>query len=396
MLRREDWMEIQAKAERGVYQSDIAAELGVSTRTVRRALKRGGPPSGKRPGARRSKLDPYKAAIDQLLGEGVWNAVVILREIQARGYSGCASIVRDYVRPKRVLRPSRATVRFETDPGVQLQNDWGEIRTIVAGVEERVFFTVSTLGFSRRFHFWATPIADAEHTYEGLVCAFEHFGGVTEEVLIDNQKALVIAHRIGQEVRFHDRFLDLAAHYGLRPRACRPYRARTKGKDERMVGYIKHHFFVRYRQFESYAHLNELARQWLAEEADQRVHGTVGEVVAARFERERPALGPLPAVRFDTSYRERRWVAWDGYVEVRGNRYSVPDHLCGQPITARIRLDDTVALYDANDVLVGEHRLQPASAGWVSVAEHHHRLWRDTLRVERRDLRVYEEVGQCS
>jgi len=396
MLRREDWMEIQAQVARGVYLKDIAAELDVDPRTVRRALARGGPPSGRRPGARRSKLDPYKPMIDELLAAGVWNAVVIQREIAARGYAGGESIVRDYVRPKRALRPKRATVRFETEPGVQLQNDWAEIRTVIGGLEQRVWFTVSTLGYSRRFHFWATEVADAEHTYEGIVRAFEHVGGATAEVLVDNQRALVIAHRVGREVRFHDRFLDLAGHYGFRPRACRPYRARTKGKDERMVHYIKHHFFVRYRAFESFAHLNQLAEQWLADEADQRVHGTVGEVVAARFAREQPHLQPLPAVRFDTSYRERREVAWDGYIEVRGNRYSVPDPLCGQTVSVRIRLDDTLAVYDADDRLVGTHRLQPATAGWATVPEHHQRLWREALQVERRDLAVYDEVTQWS
>ena len=80
--------------------------------------------------------------------------------------------------------------------------------------------------------------------------------------------------------------MDLAGHYGFTPRACRPYRARTKGKDERMVGYVKGNFFVRYRSFESWAHLNQLAERWLAEEADQRLQGTVKEVVAERFERE--------------------------------------------------------------------------------------------------------------
>lgn len=88
MLRREDWMEIQAQVARGVYLTDIAAELGVDPRTVRRAVVRGGPPSGRRPGARRSKLDPYKPLIDELLAAGVWNAVVIQREIAARGYTG--------------------------------------------------------------------------------------------------------------------------------------------------------------------------------------------------------------------------------------------------------------------------------------------------------------------
>jgi hypothetical protein len=134
---------------------------------------------------------------------------------------------------------------------------------------------VNTLSFSRRFHFWCTETEDAEHTYEGLVRAFEWFGGAPSVVLVDNQKCAVLAHPRGGVVRFHPRFVDLAGHYGFVPRACRPARAQTKGKDERNVGYVKHHFFVRYRAFESWAHLNQVAEQWLREEADQRVHGTV-------------------------------------------------------------------------------------------------------------------------
>ncbi len=395
MLRKEDWIMIQAQMERGVYQKDIADALGVHPKTVRRARDRGGAPSGRRPGARQSKLDPCKPQIDQLLQEGVWNAVVILRELEAQGYRGEVTLIRDYIRPKRVLRKSRATVRFETAPGAQLQNDWGEIWTQIAGKPHKVYFPVSTLGYSRRFHFWGTDRMDAEHTYEGIIRAFEHFGGVTQEVLVDNQKALVIANRIGDTVRFHERFLDLAGHYGFRPRACRPYRAQTKGKDERMVGYIKHHFFERYRAFESFAHLNQLALQWLAEEADQRVQGTVHEVVALRFQREAPSLAPLPQIRYDTAYRERRWVAWDGYIDVRGNRYSVPDPLRGSAVTIRITLDGRLSIY-ADDVQVAEHRLCAVRDGWLTDPAHHERLWRDTLQVERRDLAVYEEVLQCS
>jgi transposase len=118
---------------------------------------------------------------------------------------------------------------------------------VIAGQDLAVHFAVSTLGYSRRFHFWGTDSEDAEHTYEALVRAFEWFGGVPGEVLVDNQKCAVLAHPRGGEVVFHPRFLDLAGHYGFRPRACRPARAQTKGKDERNVGYVKHHFFVRYR-----------------------------------------------------------------------------------------------------------------------------------------------------
>lgn len=391
MLRKEDFAVIKSLKQRGVYQKDIALELGVHPRTISRALKREGAPQRERKG-KASKLEPYKAKIDQMLSEEIWNAKVILREIQALGYSGGYTILRQYIQPKRALRPGRATVRFETRPGQQLQSDWGEVIVEIAGQPTKVHFIVNTLGYSRRFHFWCTDSEDAEHTYEGLIRSFEHFGGVTEEVLVDNQKCAVLEHPRHGKPYYNERFMDLAGHYGFNPRACRPYRARTKGKDERMVGYIKGNFFVRYRSFESWAHLNQLAERWLAEEADPRLHGTVKEVVAERFEREKPALKPLPKMRYDTSYYEQRQVAWDGYIDVRGNRYSVPAELVGQRVAVRIGLDGLLRVYQA-ETLVATHTLRSVQEGWSSVAAHHVELWNEALQVERRSLAVYEEAS---
>jgi len=391
MLGKEDFIVIQALARRGVYLRDIADELGVHPKTVSRALRRGTAPKGL-PRRRGSKLEPYRPTVDRLLADGVWNCMVILREIQAEGYRGGITVLKDYVRPTRAMRPKRSTVRFETEPARQLQSDWGEIRVPIAGVPTKVHFIVNTLGYSRRFHFWVTDSEDAEHTSEGLIRSFEHFGGVPEEVLLDNQKVAVLEHRPGHAARFNERFLDLAAHYGFCPRACQLSRAQTKGKDERNVGYIKHNFFVRYRSFESQAHLNELATKWLREEADPRMHGTVREVVAERFIREAPFLRPLPASRYDTSYRGTRQVAWDAYVDVRGNRYSVPDRLAGKRVAIRISLDGELSVYDG-ETLMAVHRLRRINEGWATVPEHHAALWDETLRVDRRPLAVYEEVA---
>jgi transposase len=396
MLNQEDYMKIKVLSERGVYQKDIAEELGVHPKTVSRALKRQGAP--KRAKQKRvTKLDGYKATVDRLLAEGVWNGRVILREIQAQGYTGGETMLRLYIAPKRVLRQGKATVRYETEPGEQLQSDWGEIETEIGGVATTVHFVVNTLGWSRRFHFWCTTSEDAEHTYEGLIRSFEYFGGVVCEVLVDNQKAAVLAHSSGKGgVRFNQRFVDLAGHYGFTPKACRPYRARTKGKDERMVGYIKHHFFVRYRRFESWAHLNQVAEQWLTEEADRRVHGTVKEVVMERFGREAAHLRPLPTQRYDTSYLELRQVSWDSYIDVRGNRYSVPAAYAGRSVVVRIGLDETLRIY-AGEELLTTHALTPAQQGWVTVAEHLAPLWRaalgSALQVEQRPLAHYEEAS---
>lgn len=394
MLKKEDFAVMKALAENGAYQKDIAEKLNVHPKTVSRGLKRGRAP-GKVRSFKGSKLEPYKAAIDRLLSEGVWNAMVILREIQEQGYAGEITLVRKYIQPKRVLRPGRATVRFETEPGEQLQSDWGEIKTQIAGQTVKVRFIVNELGYSRRFHFWCTDSLDAEHTYEGIIRSFEYFDGVTAEVLVDNQKSAVLEPSSQGQPRFNERFLDLADYYGFIPRACRPYRARTKGKDERMVGYVKHNFFVRYRSFESFAHLNQQAERWLAEEADRRVHGTVKEVVAERFEREYPTLKSLPAQRYDTSYLEYRKVGWDGYIHVRGNRYSVPIQLVNQVVAVRISLDDELRVYHA-DQLVTRHRLQSSELGWVTTPEHHAALWQSNLKVEQRPLETYQEASQWS
>src|SRR5690606_7325375 len=151
------------------------------------------------------------------------------------------------------------------------------------GTRCKVYIAVNTLGYSRRFHAWAALSQDAEHTYESLVRAFRYFGGVPREVLVDNQKSAVLLHRPGEELRFNEGFLQLASHYGFTPRACRPYRARTKGKVERMVGYVKHHFFQRYRHFENLAHLNQLLEGWLAAHADLRILRQFDQSPASRF-----------------------------------------------------------------------------------------------------------------
>jgi transposase len=391
MLGQEDFVTIQARSKAGVYQKDIAAELGVHPKTVSRALQRGAAPKG--PRARGFvTLAPYLATVDRLLSEGIWNAVVILRMLAEQGYTGGLSQLKLYIQPKRVLRASRTTVRFETEPGRQLQSDWGQITVPIAGVETTIHFIVNTLSFSRRMHVWATDSEDAEHTYEGLIRSFEYLGGVTREVLVDNQRAAVLEHRSGEHPRFNARFLDLAGRYGFAPRACKPARAQTKGKDERMVGYVKHHFFVRYRAFESFAHLNQLLEQWLREEADPRVHGTVHEVVAERFAREAPHLSPLPGVRYDTAYREPRVVSWDAYVDVRGNRYSVPAECAGRAVAIRITLDGVLTVHDG-DRIVAEHRLCPKTAGWSTRPEHHAGLWQRTMAVEHRSLKTYEEAA---
>ncbi|OEY65007.1 IS21 family transposase [Marinobacter sp. X15-166B] len=394
MQSREDFHMIKQLRKQGAHIVDIAHRIGCSERTVRRYLALPAPPTGKPKTRRPSKLDPFKPYIDEQLADEVWNAEVIFQKLRERGYTGSSTLVRGYIQPKRPLRASKRTVRYETLPGKQLQHDWGETRAEMGGRLRTVNFAVNILGYSRHFHIWAGPRQDAEHTYESLVQAFRYFGGVPASVLVDNQKAAVVRHDRDGKIIFNAGFLELANHYGFTARACRPQRPRTKGKTERMVSYVKHHFFQRYRSFDSYAHLNQLLEHWLDTGAKQRMLRRFRQTPAERFQEELPHLLPRPADDFDTRYYDIRHVGWDAYIDVYGNRYSVPAECCGQRVNIRISLDGELTVYDLRGQEVARHRMTDRKHGWQTVAEHHEPLWQEVMPVQHRSLAVYEEVLQ--
>lgn len=391
MLTREDYLMISERRSEGVFIKDIAAELGVHPKTVRRALKRGSEPP-RRPSLRPSKLDPYKARVDEMLADGLWNAEVIYRDIRKAGYPGRLSILRAYIRPKRRLRAPLGTVRYETAPGQQLQHDWAERYVTIAGVRQKAYLAVNVLGYSRGLHVVAMPRCDAEHTYEAVIQAFEAFDGVTATVLVDNQKSAVLDW-IGGKPRFNPRFREMGRHYGFTPKACRPRRPQTKGKVERLVAYVAGNALAGANpKFDSWADLNAHLRAWCHTIANRRFHRELGESVDSRLSRELPELITLPRDRFDTAYRGQRVVSLDAYVSVGGVRYSVPGHLVGQRLAVRIQLDDWIELSDLAGSAVARHRQVAGDQRVVTIAEHHAALW-SQVRVQARALDYYAEAG---
>lgn len=390
MLSREDYLMIRERRSEGVYVKDIAAELGVHPRTVSRALVRGSQPPVRRCGIRASKLEPYKAQVDDLLGQGIWNAAVILRRIRAAGYPGGYTVLREYIKPKRVLRPA-GVVRFETAPGEQMQHDWGQARVLLGGELTRVHLAVNSLGYGRAVHVVALACEDAEHTYEAIIQGFEYFGGVCATVLVDNQKSAVLDWREGKP-RFNPRFRELGKHYGFVPRACRPRRAQTKGKVERMVGYVKGNALAGCPAFDDLDDLNAYLRHWCDTVANVRVHGGLKESVKTRWAAEEPHLQVLPDNRFDTAYHATRQVSLDAYIHWDGCRYSVPGHLAGEPVALRVSLDGWLTIHHRPEGQVATHRLAEHRHASVTVAEHHAPLWA-AVRVSERDLADYLPEG---
>jgi len=190
-------------------------------------------------------------------------------------------------------------VRFETAPGEQLQVDWGEFRQ---GRDPLAAF-VATLGYSRYAYVEFVTDKTIETLLRCHANAFEWFGGVPQRVLYDNMKTVILArHTYGPGLhRFQPSFLDFAHHYGFLPQVCRPYRAKTKGKVERFIGFLRYSFYVpllsrlRATALALDAEIaNTEVRRWLHAVANARCHGTTQAVPQVRWLAEREQLLALP------------------------------------------------------------------------------------------------------
>lgn len=334
----------------------IAAELGCSRTTVRHWLAQGGWHRCGSP-SRSKRLDDVSDWLRERFHRHAGNADVVRQELaREKGISVSLRTVERAVAPLRreLVAAARATVRFETPPGEQLQIDFGERRVEIEGVGVKVFLFVATLGYSRRLHVRAYGHEKQDSWFDGMESAFQAFGGVPREVLLDNARALILHHDpASREVVLHPRLHAFARHWGFRVRACAPYRARTKGKDERGVGYVKSNAIAG-RRFVSWPELEAHLVAWTREVADVRVHGTTGEPPMQRFTRdEASALRALSGVRPFISSRElRRRVGADCAIAVDGNAYSVPWRLIGEQVRVMVGGGAVRVLHAGREVAV--------------------------------------------
>jgi transposase len=304
MLTAEERMELDVLRKHGAGIRELARVTGWSRNTVRRYLREGEAAAVRKPAPKRAeKLDPFKAYIVDRVKAAAPDripAVVLFREIKARGYDGGETRVKQFMRGL-VLAPAPApAVRFETEPGHQMQADWA---TVGRGADKLKVF-IATLGWSRAAY---VEFCDDERV-ETLIRAHENallaFGGVPIEVLYDNMRTVVIERNTyGRGIhRFHPGFLDYARHAGFLPRLCQPYRAQTKGKVERFIGYLKRSFWVPFVASMRQVRLkpdkhaaNAAVARWLREVANARVHATTDEIPAERLVIEAQKLQPLAA-----------------------------------------------------------------------------------------------------
>lgn len=406
---------IQELYDKGMAKKKIARLLEINIKTVRIYIEKGSWKAYQRKEEPHDTLlAPHEAWLMKRMEEVGYNGNVLYRELKSLGYTGSYDTVRRFVFPHRQQHSVKACVRYETAPGEQSQMDWGSEWVWLGDQLTKVHFFALVLGYSRR----SFAKGYLNERFLNLIAAheeaFRYFGGLTQEILYDNPKTMVLSHdAASHKIVLNKSFQDFAAYHGFTPKFCTPYRPQTKGKIESGVKYLKKNFLPG-RRFHNLEHLNTELAKWQREVADVRIHGTTHERPCDRFAQEnlvpflRPAYSYVPVIQ--------RKVAQDAMVNFESNRYSVPWRYAGKCVDLKIVQEKLCISYDGQEIAThallhekhGQSVCTAHYAGLLSGKQtkrtqqkkpQHDPLWQERREgfydVMARSLSVYEQFAQC-
>ena len=409
MVGKERWEQIQRWYwQERVSLSEIARRLDLDRKTVRYWIRQANWHGYERTAREDTLLSPHAQWLRERAGEVNYSAQILYQELKQRGYAGSYDTVKLFVRPLRTAASvdGLTLTRFETEPGQQSQIDWGQVS---AWFRERLVILhlfVLTLGFSRRAFYYACANEQLAQFLEAHERAFEHFGGLTREHLYDRPRTVCQPGQDGKRV-WNVTFKSFTEYWGFEPRVCRAYRAKTKGKVESGVKYVKRNFMPG-RRFVDIVDFQAQLDEWNATIADQRIHGTTHEQPILRFEREKGALIPLAGQPgFKLAAKVSRIVPDDWLVSFATNRYSVPFGLIGQSVQVQRQGEEVLVfhrqqLVARHPLLTGKHQVRIVPEHSPGAIARNARQRRSHLHtgapssvpceVEVRDLNVYQQL----
>lgn len=300
-MHGEIWMELQVLHQHGWSISALAREFGLNWRTVQRELRS--------PGPRRYPERAKPTALTEAQLRHVERRLGVCPTL--RGTDLHAELCRDYgyggsypafARHLRGLRPAQVRdpeIRFETDPGVQTQADWAHLGVWpLADGRVELHAMVAILGCSRAPAIRFATDCTRPTSLDRLVRCLDDLGGVTREVLTDRDPAFCIGATSDGRAILAPEWVDLSRLLGLVPKACRPYRAQTKGKVERMVRELKESLLPWLSgqvlpSTPTLAEYDGLARRWIEERVLPRRHRTTQQFVGEAWTAEQARLVPI-------------------------------------------------------------------------------------------------------
>ncbi len=329
MIDKQTIFEIQRLKRIGLSKAETAERLNIDRKTV--ASYRENPVRIHRLKEKPKLIDPYRDDIKELVNEFPRiKAPVVLRQIKAKGFKGEITIVRTYLRELRRLSIYKEPfIRFESDPGEQMQVDWGHFNVLDYGSTKRKLYALAVIeSHSRMLYVFFTHSQKQEVLHQGLINAFAYFGGTPKEIVVDNMLTAV-TERAGSVIRFNDDFLELMMRFNINPIACNVRAPHEKGKIEASIKYLRNNFFPA-RKFTDLEDVQVQVREWLDTVANVRNHKTTGQKPIERLRKDK--LTMLPSVLPDCRETGTYLVHKDFGVRFDGNVYTTPPWTVGKKI----------------------------------------------------------------
>ena len=349
MISEEVFMDIISMQHSGLSVRQIARKLGLHRNTVKKHIENKEFPHYHKHKRGVSILEPYKQIINDYLDQDDYQATWVCDRIKRIGYPGSYDTVKYYVRTIKERKTQLAYIRFETEPGLQAQVDWGDFQIQGSdGKTTTIYAFVMVLGYSRALYIEFVERCTLDVFMDCHINAFRYFKGIPAEILYDNMKNVVIGRENGKPA-FNIEFLYFAHHYGFLPQIAPPYSPWVKGKVERPIHYVRERFWRGY-DFNSTQKTNEDVIAWLNDTANRRIHGTHRDPVDERWAKEIPCLKSHPPVDYDTSLKVFRKVYKDCQLSYSGNRYQVPYHVVGKKVMLKIK-GDLIRIYHDQELL---------------------------------------------
>jgi transposase len=375
------WAEIRRMREvEGLSIREIARRTGHDRNTVRRALRRAGPPCYERQ-SRPSKLDPFGAEIHRLLDD---DAEIpgkrVLEILEGLGYEGSKTILYDYLRE---IRPhfleARTYQRTRYRPGELAQFDvWEPAREIPVGFgQTRPGFVVVGLAPWSRAGAGALVFSrQAPDLLFGMARCLGALGGLPEKLVWDREGALCSGAG-----RPTDAYAGFCGQLPVGWVFCRPRDAEAKGAVERLQQYMESSFEPG-RRFANEADFQAQLDAWFRERANARLHRVIRAVPAERLREERARMRPLPELLPGTDRRFTVRVPPQPYVRVDTNDYSLDPRLAGRrvEVTVSQRAIRAVAL-DTGELCASHRRV---FARHLTLTDAAHQAELERLRGQRR------------
>jgi transposase len=333
VLTVDDYGAIRRARRDGLSIRQISRQFGHTRKTVRHVLNHAEPLATPTRDRKAPLLGPFEPIIDQILADDEdappkqrHTAAQIHRRLrEEHDYRGGYAQVQRYVLKHR-RRHRETFIPLGHLPGQRMEADFGHIHVDFPEGRKPVPFLVATWAYSNAPFVLALPFERTEAILEGMVAAFEFFGGVPQEVWWDNPRTVATLILKGRERQIHPRYAALASHYVFEPKFCMPARGNEKPDAESTVKAVQKRFATPVPRVADLDELNKLLHRWCLAERDRVVRSLAGPfTIKDRLAEDLASASPLPRDRFEACVIHPA-VAVDKYQSVAfdANRYSVP------------------------------------------------------------------------